>query len=378
MWNMKLPYSCPYCDQKSTRRGNLKTHIKRRHGGAGRPIPKIPNVPSQSPANNWLGDFTPRYSNNLFSSSRDDQLDLQRNIIEFSRIVSPYLAPSLYGAPMNVGLRSSVPHFLAPGGYGAPMNVGFSDGRNILGYKGHVCKKCLSWWIEEIRDDEKRILSKSNHTCDPQKLHEAQSVTDTTETIYKRRQELISYLPIFCVINIYNQQELLNLAAVEIPPSVFDNRSDSYEEYVDLDTLPSGTPDWAYGAVKEGKTIINRTDLAEFLNIFEATLGFFRLTMYGVKHYFFVYIAKGLEPSDIKYLKKFLDADMLITTSMSIAMNNSVINREWKDMFIDGPLTCIPPLKPGKFNFLLNMFEVSENELDDIRERQEYAYKNRL
>jgi hypothetical protein len=297
-------------------------------------------VPLQSPANNWLGDFKP--------SGKDDQLDLQRNIFEFSRIVSPYLAPSLYGAPINVGLRSSLPHFIVSG---AP----FSDGRNILGYKGHVCKKCLSWRIEEIRDDEKRILSKSNHTCDPQKLHEAQSVTDATGTIYKRRrQELISYLPIFCVINIYNQQELLNLAAVEIPPSVFDNWSDSYEEYVDLDTSPSGTPDWAYGAVKKGKTVINRTDLGEFLNIFEATLGFFRLTMYGVKHYFFVYIVKGLEPSDIKYIKKFLDADTLITTSMSIAMNNSVINREWKDMFIDGPLTCIPPLKPGKFNFLLN------------------------
>ena len=59
---------------------------------------------------------------------------------------------------------------------------------------------------------------------------------------------------------------------------------------------------------------------------------------------------------------------------MSIAMNNSVINREWKDMFIDGPLTCIPPLRPDKFNFLsknLTTFKVSENELDDIRERQE-------
>ena len=88
--------------------------------------------------------------------------------------------------------------------------------------------------------------------------------------------------------------------------------------------------------------------------MFEASLGFLRLTIDGVKHYFFVYIVKGLEPSDIKYIKKFLDADTLITTSMSIAMNNSVINREWKDMFIDSPLTCIPPLKPGKFNFLLN------------------------
>jgi len=88
---------------------------------------------------------------------------------------------------------------------------------------------------------------------------------------------------------------------------VFNNWSDSYEEYVDLDTLPSGMPGWAYGAVKEGKTVINRTQLAQFLNIFEATLGFLRLTIDGVKHYFFVYIAKGLEPRDIKYQKKFLD-----------------------------------------------------------------------
>ena len=99
----------------------------------------------------------------------------------------------------------------------APMNIpsetrfiGLS-GEIILGYKVHVCKKCLSWRIEEIRDDKKRILSKSNHTCDPQRLQEVQSVTDTPGTIYKRRQELISYLPLFCVNNVFDQQELLNL-----------------------------------------------------------------------------------------------------------------------------------------------------------------------
>lgn len=54
-------------------------------------------------------------------------------------------------------------------------------------------------------------------------------------------------------------------------------------------------------------------------------MGFLRLTINGVKHYFFVYIAKGLEPKDIKYLKKFLDAP--ITTGISIAMGNSVINK---------------------------------------------------
>ncbi len=354
---MKPVYSCPNCDHESTRQWNLKTHIKRRHGGAGRPIPKVPNAPSHSPANNLSGEFKPRYPNNLFPNSKGDQLDqVQRNIIEFSRIVSPYL----YG-----GLRSSLTPFLAAS---SPMNLGFSDGRNILGYKGHVCRKCLSWHIEVIHDDEERVLSKSNYICDPRKLHETQFVTDTTGTIYKQRQELISHLTLCCTNDIFNQQELLNLAAVEIPP-----RADSYEESIDLDTLSSGIPAWAYRAIKEGKTIINRTDLAEFLNIFESTLGFLRLTIDGVEHYFFVYIAKGLEPRDIKYLKKFLDADTPITTGVSIAMNNGVIDREWKETFIDRPLASIPPSRPDKFNFLPIMPELSENELDDIRERQENA-----
>jgi hypothetical protein len=30
---MRVPYYCPYCDQRSTRRWNLEIHIKRRHGG---------------------------------------------------------------------------------------------------------------------------------------------------------------------------------------------------------------------------------------------------------------------------------------------------------------------------------------------------------
>ena len=30
---MRIPYYCPYCDQRSTRRWNLDVHIKRRHGG---------------------------------------------------------------------------------------------------------------------------------------------------------------------------------------------------------------------------------------------------------------------------------------------------------------------------------------------------------
>lgn len=89
--------------------------------------------------------------------------------------------------------------------------------------------------------------------------------------------------------------------------------------------------------------MINKIDLAEFLDIFEATLGFFRLTIDGAKRYFYVYIAKGLEPWDIKYLKKFLWVESPTTTEIGIT-TYCASNEEWKDMFIDGPLTRIPAL----------------------------------
>jgi hypothetical protein len=34
---MRVPYYCPYCNQRSTRRWNLDVHIKRRHGGSSGP-----------------------------------------------------------------------------------------------------------------------------------------------------------------------------------------------------------------------------------------------------------------------------------------------------------------------------------------------------
>ena len=101
-------YYCPYCDQHSTRRWNLEIHIQRRHDGIGQPIHKMPDGPLQSSgkpvsnnwlgdfhnkspgkpvSNNWLGDFhnKSRAPNNIFSTSDDNPLDLQRFVIESLR-----------------------------------------------------------------------------------------------------------------------------------------------------------------------------------------------------------------------------------------------------------------------------------------------------
>ena len=139
----------------------------------------------------------------------------------------------------------------------APMNIpsetrfiGLSGGI-ILGYKGHVCKKCLIWNIEEIPNEETRIL-RSYHTCDPQRLRDAQSVTDIPGTIHKQRHELISLLA-YVVNSITHQQGRVDLIAVEVPASIFHAHLNNYEECIDLDSLQSVTLGWAYSPSKRGQ-----------------------------------------------------------------------------------------------------------------------------
>ncbi|MGC1931674.1 MAG: hypothetical protein WA667_22120, partial [Candidatus Nitrosopolaris sp.] len=85
---------------------------KRRHGGIGQPIHKMPNAPLQSlgkpVSNNWLGDFhKPRSPNNIFSTRNDNPLDLQRYVIE-----------SLRNIKEIKDLRSYLLDQHAPGGLG--------------------------------------------------------------------------------------------------------------------------------------------------------------------------------------------------------------------------------------------------------------------
>jgi hypothetical protein len=331
--------------------------------GTGRPIPKMPNPPLQSSGksvrNNWHSDIYDRFRppKNMSSTRNDNPADFQRfaleslrNFKEFTELVSQIAQYSSINA---------IP----------VMNLRFANHGTTLGVKGHICEKCFSFEIAPILNDEKMTSLKSKHMCGTQ----SQDIAGTI--FYKRKQELIFQLT--SIVNyMAKQHELVDLAAVEIPASVFDSRLDSYEDHVDLDYFRSSTPNWAHHAIKERKIVINRTDLAEFLDIFIATLGFFKLTIDGEKRCFFVYIANELEPSNIKYLEKLLRLEPTLTTGMGVPMNHSAINKEWKDIFIEGPHTMFP-LRPDKFSFRFQnpstaqTLNISNEEWDEIRERQE-------
>ncbi|MGA9154850.1 MAG: hypothetical protein WBZ36_30055 [Candidatus Nitrosopolaris sp.] len=273
-----------------------------------------------------------------FDKSVQKFLQLKKLMNQFYNHSNPFYMPITY-APMNI------PEAVASRGmfsrtYPPPIDLSHED--TILGWKGYVCKKCFSFEFRSISDDVKRISVKSNHTCYPQTLREALFVTDIPGTINKRRQELIYCLTY--MVNSIAKQGLVDLTAVEVPANIFDTRLNSYEEYIDLNSLQSVTLDWAYRVAKEGKIMINTTDLQGFLGIFEATLGFFSLTINKVKRYFFVYITNGLAPQNIKYLKLLRESPK--TTEIDIT---TAIDKELKDVSIYEPQTAIPSLRPDKF-----------------------------
>ena len=48
----------------------------------------------------------------------------------------------------------------------------WSNDKNIVGFKGHVCYDCLSYWAQSFEGDTKSLIQvEPNHQCDPKKLY---------------------------------------------------------------------------------------------------------------------------------------------------------------------------------------------------------------
>lgn len=174
---MKNIYSCPHCDQCSTRRWNLEIHIKRRHQGVGLAVRHMMHGPRElsgkQSGKNWRADFSySESSNNIFSPSLETQrfiLESARNMKELTDLCSHFYgqqAPGLINATQN-------------------MNLGFSNRDTTLGFKGYVCEKCLTLEIAHIFNDAKSITQRPSHLCKPQRLSEAQSMADIQERLTK-------------------------------------------------------------------------------------------------------------------------------------------------------------------------------------------------
>jgi hypothetical protein len=87
---MRNLYYCPYCNQQSTRHWNLDIHIKRRHGGIGQPIGRVPHAPLQSPgklaSNNW---HTNVYDKSMSANNNSSGQYLPSHPSPYSKQIQP-------------------------------------------------------------------------------------------------------------------------------------------------------------------------------------------------------------------------------------------------------------------------------------------------
>jgi hypothetical protein len=137
--------------------------VQRKHGGIGRPIPKMPNAPLQSSgksvSTNWHSDIydESRSPNSISSNINESSTDLQRSVLESLRNFTEMRRfVSQISIQNPLGFMNPIP------------TMNFASYGTTLGFKGHPCEKCLSFEIMPIFDDVKMTSLKLNHICSTQ------------------------------------------------------------------------------------------------------------------------------------------------------------------------------------------------------------------
>ena len=261
----------------STRRGNVKPHISRRHDGSSQPynydmtqydrlqhrhhhIPPtsyIPNpVSGQESYENFdlfMDRIIKRYSKLVEFKNSCDQL---HNFNQRSIVPSPqYSMPSQNFS--SVMAQDNNNNYLQSSPFA----------KDIFGFRGHVCKQCLGIYInyryflnEDLEGEGRR--NKGNHVCDPNKI--AQTQLD----IYKD----IRFNENYCRLLPSNLKQTVNewtkgqnyLIAIELsnPPGNIIKLKHP-KNYIELTNIEENN--WASRAIKNTQTNLSDNDLTEFL-----------------------------------------------------------------------------------------------------------------
>ena len=183
------------------------------------------------------------------------------------------------------------------------------DNNRNIGYRGRICNKCLSYWIDFAYNNEEegmKLLMRekfSGHECDPKKVLEISkcNVLDLVSKNNEARRKLSDLFTLIAssIITVYGQKPLY-LHIEELIEH--DNRQlfswIKKEDSIDLGNIKEiKESHWAYRAIKEEKVgdkkgiIINSSELVDFFRTALATFGTFRVQMGedNLPHYFFIY-----------------------------------------------------------------------------------------
>jgi hypothetical protein len=127
----------------------------------------------------------------------------------------------------------------------------------IVGYRGHVCDKCLVIIIDTIfrYNDRENGKIETTHTCDSKRLDDAQLESDKDKIITNLYEKLTEYIR--KKVNSWTKNSAYVLA-IEIPPNAAENNNC-------FDITPTDENHWAARAIKNKKTILNDEEISDFL-----------------------------------------------------------------------------------------------------------------
>jgi hypothetical protein len=182
------------------------------------------------------------------------------------------------------------------------------DNNRNIGYRGRLCYKCLSYWIDFAHNNEEegmKLLMRekfSGHECDQKKVLEISKCNglDLVSKNNEARRKLSDLFTLIAasIITVFGQKPLY-LHTEELiehdNPQLFSWIRK--EDRIDLGNIKEiKESHWAYRAIKQEKVgdkksiIVNSSELVDFFRTALATFGTFRVQMEdNLPHYFFIY-----------------------------------------------------------------------------------------
>ena len=287
-------WNCPNCEMSSSRHWNVKRHIQRRH--------RIMSQPVSNDTMQYYKDINPQnlrfpfaYFHHAsssfptrkekphknFSDLLEDQfLQPLRKVVEYKNLLSQLSTIQSQPQQEQRIMRGN-------GVYSHPPFMTFERGKSnnnlaehsefednndyseTIGYRGHVCKDCLSINIDTIfrRNDREYEQIKTRHRCNPKLLANAQLEPDKDKIITDQHKKLSEIMK--KNVNTWTKNSAY-LVAIEIPPNTAVNNC--------FEITPNDENHWAARTIKNKQTILNDEEIPDFLcKARNATCAYFKV-----------------------------------------------------------------------------------------------------
>ena len=143
------------------------------------------------------------------------------------------------------------------------------DYTQIVGYKSHICKRCLIINVDTIfrHKDRQREQIDKTHTCNFKRLKDAHMVPNKDKTIDYLDEKLPEIMK--KKVNSWTKDSVY-LAAIEMPPNVVLKNC--------FQITPNNENHWAVRAIKYKRTILKDDELSDLLHkIRHSTYAFFEV-----------------------------------------------------------------------------------------------------